>query len=128
MQRAHCLDFGFARKHAALELEVVEAITLLRRLGLAHHGIGGQCRLVAQPRPVVDCMRLAGIRQAGLRAVPNVEEVAQHLDRVALLAFAEQCGHRHIEMLSEQIEQRRFDRGCGVDRGAQVKGLMPAPP
>ena len=29
-------------------------------------------------------------------------------------------------LLAEQIEQRRFDRGDGVDRGAQIEGLQPA--
>ena len=61
-----------------------------------------------------------------MRAVADVEQVAEHLDRVALLAFAEQRGDRHVEVLAEQVEQRRLDRGDGVDRRAQVEGLLAA--
>ena len=59
-----------------------------------------------------------------MRAVADVEQVAEHLDRVALLAFAEQRGDRHAEVLAEQVEQRGFDRRDRVDRGAQVEGLQ----
>ena len=58
--------------------------------------------------------------------IADVEQVAQHLDRVALPAFAQQGGDRHVEVLAEQVEQRRFDGGDGVDGGAQVEGLQPA--
>jgi hypothetical protein len=58
--------------------------------------------------------------------VADEEQVAEHLDRVALLAFAEQRRDRHAEVLAEQVEQRRFDRGHGVDRRAQVEGLQAA--
>ena len=58
-------------------------------------------------------------------AVANEEQVAQHLHLgIALLAFAQQRGHRHVQVLAQQIEQGRLDRGDGVDGGAQVEGLQ----
>ena len=59
-------------------------------------------------------------------AVADVEEVAQHRHAVALLPVAEQLRDRHPEVLAEQVEQRRFQRGDRVDRGPQVEGLQPA--
>ncbi len=52
-KRGHGLDLLVAAQHAALELEVVEAVALVRRLGQAHDGLGRQRLLVAQAEPVV---------------------------------------------------------------------------
>ena len=43
-----------------------------------------------------------------------------------MLAFAQQCCHRHAQVLSLQVEQGRLDGGDRVDGGAQVEGLQPA--
>ncbi len=43
-----------------------------------------------------------------------------------MLAFAEQGRYRHAQMLAEQIEQCRFERGHGVDGRAQIEGLQAA--
>ena len=40
---------------------------------------------------------------------------------------AEQIRDRHADMLAQQVEHRRLDRGLGVDRRAQVKGLQTPP-
>ena len=61
-----------------------------------------------------------------MRLVADVEQVAEHLDRVALLAFAEQRRDRHAQVLAEQVEQRRFDGRDRVDGDAQVEGLQAA--
>ena len=42
---------------------------------------------------------------------------------VEVLAFV-QRGHRHLQVLPEQVEQRGFDRRHRMDGGAQVKGLQ----
>ncbi len=70
-------------------------------------------------------VRIASVRKIGLVSVADVEEVAEHLDGVALLAFAEQGRHRYVEVLPQQIEQCRFDRRDRVDRRAQVERLKP---
>ena len=44
---------SLAAQHAALELEVVEAVALMGRLGQPHDRLGRQRLLVAQPEPVV---------------------------------------------------------------------------
>ncbi len=64
------------------------------------------------------------IGQVGLVAVADIEQVAEHADLVALLAFTEQSGSRDTEVLAEQIQKRGFDRGHDMDAGAQVKGLL----
>ena len=51
---------GVGRQHAALELEVREAIARTRRLAQAHHGFRRQRFLVAQAEPgVVDILLAA---------------------------------------------------------------------
>ena len=124
VQRHHGFHFLIAAQHAALELEIVEAIALARCLGQAHDGLCRHGLFVAQAEPVVAGARVGGVRQVGLFAVANVEEVAQHLHGIALLAFAQQCGHGHIQVLAQQVEQGRFHRRHGMDGRAQVKGLQ----
>ena len=126
-ERGDGLDLGFTGEHATLELEVVEAVALARRLGQPDDRSRRHRFLVADAEPVVVGARILDIRQFGPAPVADEEQVAQHLDRVALLAFAEQCRHRHVEVLAEQIEQRRFDGRHRVDRRPQIEGLQAAP-
>ena len=79
---------------------------------------------MAQAQPVVGLIRLALVRQVGLLAVAHIKQIAQHLYAVALLAFAEQGAHRHIQVLAQQVEQGAFHGRDGVDGRAQVKGLL----
>ncbi|MNF78565.1 hypothetical protein D3C84_607530 [compost metagenome] len=125
-QGADRLDFLAAAEHAALELEVVEAITRMGRLGLANDGLGAQRFLVAHAEPGVVGIGFVAIAQVGLLAVADKEQVTEHLHRVALLAFAEQGRHRHAEVLAEQVEQRRLQGGDRMDGDAQVEGLQAA--
>jgi len=46
----------------------------------------------------------ATIGQGGLLAVADEEQIAEHLDLFALLALAQKCGHRHLQMLAQQIK------------------------
>jgi hypothetical protein len=100
VQRDDRLDLLFGAQGAALQLEVVEAVARVRGLGEPHHGLGRHRLLVAQPQPVVGGAGIAGIRQVGPRLVADVEEIAEHLHRLALLAFAEQRRHRNVEVLA----------------------------
>ena len=50
------------------------------------------------------------------------------MHRIALLSFAEQRRHRHAQVLTHQVEQRRLNRGQGMDGGSQIKGLQATPP
>ena len=62
---------------------------------------------------------VAQVVQVGLVAVADVEQIAEHLDRVPLLPVAaEQRRHRQFEVLTQQVEQGRLDRGNNVDGGA----------
>ena len=127
VQRADGFDFFLAAQHAALELEVGEAVACMRGLGQAHDGLGGHGLLVAKTEPVIVGAGVALVGQVGLPAVAHVEEVAEHLHRVALLAFAQQGRHGHFEELAQQVEQRGFDGRDRVDGHAQVEGLQAAP-
>ena len=126
-------DGGFelvvAAQHAAFELEVGEAVARLGRFGQAHHGGRVERCLVAQPKPVVTgagTARGVAIRQAGGASVADVEQIAEHGNRLALLAVAKQRRDGHAEVLAEQVEQGALEPGHGVDRGPQVEGLLPA--
>ena len=126
MQRRYRVDLILAAQHTALELEVLKTVARLRRLGQADDGGGVQRLLVAQPQPVVAGLGLGPVGQVGLMAVTHVKKVAEHRDGGALLAFAQQGGHRHIQELTQQVEQGAFHRGHGMDGHAQVKGLVAA--
>ena len=121
------LDLLLAAQHAALELEVVEAVArrsaASARRTIASGVIAFSWRRRNQSSSASGSLAYG---RSVLRAVADVEQVAEHLDRVALLAFAEQRRDRHVEVLAEQVEQRRLDRGDRVDRGAQVEGLQAA--
>eukprot|EP01022_Parablepharisma_sp_SALTPOND_P016447 TRINITY_DN2409_c0_g6_i1.p1 TRINITY_DN2409_c0_g6~~TRINITY_DN2409_c0_g6_i1.p1 ORF type:complete len:1114 (+),score=348.13 TRINITY_DN2409_c0_g6_i1:941-4282(+) len=125
-QRGDGGDFFLAAHDAALELEVIETIAGIGCFSQAHHRLRGQRRLVAQAQPVVALPLGRLVRQVGLAALAHIEQVAQHLHLVALLAFAQQGRHRHLQELAQQIQQRRFQRGDGVDGDAQVEGLQAA--
>ena len=93
------------------------------------HRVGGHRLLVADAQPVVGVGGLVGggpVGQVGLGAVADEEQVAQRLHAVALLALAEQRRDRHLEVLAEQVEQRRLDRGHRVHGDPQVEGLRAA--
>ena len=105
MQGAQGLDLLVASKDATLELEVVEAVALARRLGQAHDGLRREGFLMAQPRPGIVRIGFAGVRQVGQAAVAHVEQVPQHLDLLALLALAQERRDRDSQMLSQQVEQ-----------------------
>jgi len=117
----------FSTEHTALEFEVFKAVTRLRSLGQAHHGLGGEGFFVAQTLPCVVCVGLAAVGQVGLLAIPQVKQIAQHLHPIALLPISQQGRHRHAQKLAQQVEQSTFNRRHGVDGHPQVKGLIPAP-
>ena len=50
--RGDGLDFLFAAQHAALQLEIGEAVMILRGFGEPHDGVGRHRLLVAQVEPV----------------------------------------------------------------------------
>ncbi len=93
-----------AAQHAALELEVLKAVTLMRGFGLAHHGLWSQCFFMADTEPVVVGLRFAAVGQIGLALVANIKQVTEHFDLIALLTFAQQRRNRYFQMLAEQVE------------------------
>ena len=82
---------------------------------------------VAQSQPWVVRVWFAGVGQVGLAPVTDVEQVAEHRDARALPAFPQQRGYRHAQILPQQIEQRGFDRGDGMDGDAHIEGLKATP-
>ena len=66
------------------------------------------------------------IGKIGLRAIADKEQIAEHLDALSLHAFAQQRSDRHLQMLAEQIEQGRLDRGHRMNGRAQIEGLQSA--
>src|SRR6266702_6759914 len=79
---------------------------------------------MAKPEPFVAGALVALVGEIGLLSVCNEEEVAEDFDAAALLAFSEQLRHRHIQELSQQVEQCRLDRGDCVDRRPEIEGLQ----
>ncbi len=77
-----------------------------------------------QSQPVVVGVGFFGVRQVAPATVADEEQIAQHLDRLALLPLTEERRHRQPEVLAEQVEQRRLDGGRRMDRRPQVEGLL----
>lgn len=100
--------------HAALELEVAEAVACMGGLGQAGDGLRCHRGLMAQVIPVVRRTFAGEVRQVGALALTYIEEVGEHRHMIALLAATEQFGHWHVEVLAEQIEQGSLDRGDHV--------------
>ena len=126
VQGAYRLNLLLAAQHTAFELEVVETVFLAGCLSLAHDGFGSQSDIVANTKPVVVCAGIAHVIQVSLAPIAHVKQIAQHLHTIALLAFAEQGRHGHIQVLAEQVKQRRLNCGNRMNGGAQVKRLLAA--
>jgi hypothetical protein len=102
-KRRHRFDFGVARQHAAFQLEVVETVAGLGRLGETHDRLGRHRLLGAQAFPVVAAVRAACVRQIRLAAIADVKQIAEHLDFLTLLAFTDQRRDWHTQMLAKQV-------------------------
>ncbi len=99
------VHLGVAGEHAALELEVAEAVAFLGGFGQGHHGLGGHGLLPAQRLPAVCRVVLHQVRQVRPGVVADEEEVAEHRYRVALLPVAEQFRDGDAEELPVQVQQ-----------------------
>jgi len=117
-----------APQNPSLEFEVPEAIAPVRRFGQGNDGIGIHGRFVAQAQPVVARARFRAVGQVGFLAISNVEKIAQHGHRVALLSLAQERSHGYSQKLTQQIKQRTFHRCDGVNRHTQVKSLVATAP
>ncbi|KVV47221.1 hypothetical protein WK81_05920 [Burkholderia ubonensis] len=114
LDRGNRLHLVGACHHAALQLEIGEAVALDCRLCLPRDRGRRERRFVAQPEPRGRRVRFVAIRRIRAATVADVEQVREHRHRVALLAFAEQRRNGDVEALAEQVEQ------CGLDRGDHV--------
>ena len=125
-QRNDRFGFFFTRQHPALQFEIVKTVLLVGRFRQTDHRIRGHRLFMAQAIPVALLIRLALVRQRGQLAVADEEQVAQHLNFCALLPITQQGGDVNAQMLTQQIEHRRFNTGHHVNSGAQVEGLQTA--
>src|SRR5690606_9240390 len=100
--------------YAALELEIIEAVARMRRLGQTGNGLRRQRGLMKQVIPVVYGAFTGEVGPVRALALTSKEEEGEHRHAIALLAAAKQFGHRHVEMLAEQVEQCRLYGGDHV--------------
>ena len=59
--------------------------------------------------------------------VADIEQITEHLDRIALLPFTEQFRDGNAQVLAEQVEQSGLERRHGVNRDTQVECLEASP-
>ena len=95
--------------------------------GEPHDAVHAQRLLMAQPQPILFRIRRADVRQIRFLPVADVKQISEHLDRTALLSFAEQRRQRHFQKLPQQIEQRALNRRDRVNGCSQIIRLNPAP-
>jgi hypothetical protein len=92
----------------------------------ARDGLGCHRLFVAQAEPVIAGIRFASVRQFGTPAVSDVKEIAEHVDRVALLPIAEEFGNGDAQILPQEVEQSSLETRDGVDRDPKVERLLAA--
>ena len=96
------------------------------RLGQPDDGVGRQGFFVAQAHPFVGpLVGRRAVRQIGLGAIADEEQVPEGLNPVALPAVTEKCRHRHLEVLAQQIQHRRLNGRHRVYGYAEVECLRP---
>ncbi len=88
---------------------------------------GCQGFFAADAKPIVSRIFFADVREIGLSSIAHIEEISEHLHFVALLTFSEQRRNGNFEMLPQEIQERRFDRGTSVNRDPQIECLQTAP-
>ena len=121
------LDLFRTFEDAPLEFEVLEAVALLCGFRECDDRRRRECLLVPQPVPGDVRLLVAQVLEIGFLAVADVKQITEHLHRVALLAVApEQRSYRKFEVLAQEVQKRRLDRGDHVDGGAQVERLQAA--
>ena len=111
-----------------MSLKSREPVPRPGRLGQPDDGLGRQGFFVAQAHPIVGPGVLVGrraVRQIGLGAIADEEQVPEGLNPVALPAVTEKRRHRYLEVLAQQIQHRRLDGGHRVYGYAQVERLRP---
>src|SRR5207248_2991188 len=91
-ERTIALELVLGREHSALQLVAAKAVLLLERCRLLHELIGGSYLVLT------------------VRVGIAIEEVGREGDAVAKRA-AEDVIHRHVPLLTEQIEAGKFERG-----------------
>ena len=69
-ERRHRFHLLLAREHAALQLEIVEAVARMGGFGEAHDRLRCHRLLVAQAKPVDLRIRFRAVRQIGLGRSP----------------------------------------------------------
>ena len=79
--------------------------------------------LVAQAEPWIRRIRLGAKCERGMLPVADEKQVSKHVNTSPLLTFPEQSRNGDFNVLSEQIEERRFKRCCGMHCGALIVGL-----
>ena len=129
LELANRLNFPFALKDAALELEVTESIALLGCLRLGHDGLGGHGGLPPAPPPGVAVIVMAQVGQVGGIGIAYVEKVTEEAHAVAHLAVAQQRRDRHLHVLAQDVEQRRLHAGDHIRHlleNQRVGGLSPS--
>ncbi|RMW13823.1 hypothetical protein ALP03_00918 [Pseudomonas amygdali pv. tabaci] len=125
-QRRDSFDLCVTAQYAALELEVLKAVTLVRSFSQTDHRLRSQRFFMTNAEPVIIGVGLAAVGQVGFALVADIKQVAEHLDLITLLTFAQQCSNRYVQVLTKQVEQGGFQRGDSVNGNAQVEGLQAA--
>ncbi len=72
--------------------------------------------------------RVVGVRQGRSFRGGQCRRGSPASPRIALLTFAQQRGHGHVQVLAQQVQQGRFHRRHGVHARAQIKVCRPRPP
>jgi hypothetical protein len=97
----------------------------LRGLGKSHQRSAVQRFLMAQAVPLMMSWGSVQIREIRFISIADIEEIAQHGDRITLFTRPQQFANRDIKRFAQQIQQRGLQRRDRVD--PQFKGPGPLP-
>ena len=119
-------DLIFTLQYAAFELEIPEAVMLIRSLCKLYDAFRRECFFRAQTIPFIGLMFTGKIRQICLFAVTDKEKIAQELHFVTLTACTQKLTGRQTKIFAQKIKAGRFNSRYGMDHRTQIEGLQAA--
>ena len=127
LQCTECIHLLGALQYAALQLEVLEAVLFGQRLCLFDDSLRCQDLLTTQTEPRIRAVALIEILHLACRhllLIRYIEEVAEHLDFLPLLALTEEVTHRNTEELAHQIKHRTLQCPLTLYNELQLRDIQ----
>ena len=119
----HGLILHFRLEHAALQLEILEAVLLRRCLRQCDDVLRVHRFFVTKSVPLAVRVGLIHVWKGGLLTITDIEKVGKETYGCSLKAIAHEGSRRNLEELAHQVKKRCFDCGDNMYAGTKIEGL-----